>query len=123
MAVLLEIELDDPSDFLVIRETLTRMGHITSDDQFSLEQMCHILHKRGRYYVIHNKELMQLDGIAASLTYDDELVRNTIAFLLKKWGLCQLVDEDLEVLPVTDTRIKVVSFKEKSKWKLYCPVQ
>ncbi len=122
---LLEIKLDEPDDFLVVKETLTRVGIDRTEDNGgskTLEQVCHIFHRRGKYYLIHCNELRILNGVKSSLTEEDVLVRNTIAFLLNNWGLCRLL-EDVPVFPQEDRTITVVSFKDKQKWRLYTTIQ
>jgi hypothetical protein len=112
---LVEIRLKQPVDFLKVKETLTRIG--VGDDQV-LHQACHILHKRGRYYIIHYKELMLLDGDDVEMTDIETARRNTIAFLLNKWGLCEVVDTDLIRERLSHDQITIVPFKEKNDWKL-----
>lgn len=124
MAELLEIELSDPDDFLVIKETLTRMGiDLSEDNKKVLEQSCHILHKKNRYYILHTNELLSINGIKVILSMDDIIIRNTIASLLSKWGLCYLEDENIQTLPQSDGILKVVPFKDKKSWLLTSRVQ
>ena len=112
----LEIELRDPEDFLKIRETLTRIGHAVDENGVvTLIQICHILHKRGRYYITHYKELLELDGKPVVMTEDDIRQRNSIANMLDRWGLCDLIDPPPDSSP---EGIRVVPYKEKSGWKL-----
>lgn len=112
----LEIELNDPEDFLKIRETLTRIGHAVDDaGVVTLVQVCHILHKRGRYYITHYKELMALDGKPVIMSAEDVRQRDAIAIMLDRWGLCEIVDPPPDV---TSDGIRVVPFKEKNNWKL-----
>ena len=108
----LEIKLVEPDDFLKIRETLTRIGVASRKDKI-LYQSCHILHKQGRYFVVHFKELFALDGKQADLTENDLQRRNTVAKLLSDWGLITLLQPKLfdDVAPLS--QIKVLSFKEK----------
>lgn len=114
---LVEIRLKDPEDFLKIRETLTRMGVVTSTDPDVLNQVCHILHKRGRYYIMHYKELQALDGAEVQMTDEDIERRNVIAVLLSKWNLCDLVGEiDVDLTEFNDVR--VLSHAEKGDWEL-----
>lgn len=112
---MLEITLNEPDDFLKVRETLTRIG-IASRREKKLYQSCHILHKRGRYYIIHFKELFLLDGKLANLEQNDIERRNTIATLLSDWGLITLQKSGLECAPMR--QIKIIPFKEKDQWEL-----
>ena len=114
---MLEVVLNEPDDFLKVRETLTRIG-VASRKEKKLYQSCHILHKQGRYYIVHFKELFALDGKHANLTLNDVQRRNRIARLLADWGLISIVKEtDVEdIAPLN--QIKVLSFKEKDEWTL-----
>ena len=116
-ADLLEVSLNEPNDFLKIKETLTRIG-IASKKDNSLYQSCHILHKQGRYYIIHFKELFLLDGKVSNISENDIGRRNTITQLLSDWGLVGIVQpsqlKDLAPL----RQIKIVSFKDKENWNL-----
>lgn len=115
--ILLEINLDQPDDFLKIKETLTRIGIASMRDK-KLYQSCHILHKKGRYYLVHFKELFLLDGKPASFTEGDLARRNTIATLLSDWGLLTIVDGE-RAYPLAPTRqIKIISHREKTDWVL-----
>lgn len=114
---LLEVILPEPDNFLKIRETLTRIGIASRKDK-TLYQSCHILHKQGRYFITHFKELFALDGKEANITMGDIERRNTIANLLKDWGLLSIVDEAKADQRISLSQIKVVSFKEKSDWAL-----
>lgn len=116
---MLEVRLNEPDDFLKIRETLTRIGVASRKDQ-KLYQSCHILHKQGRYFIVHFKELFLLDGKPSNLLENDLQRRNTIATLLADWGLITLVDPSSaqDIAPLR--QIKVIPFKEKSQWEL-CP--
>jgi hypothetical protein len=117
-ALMLEVTLNEPDDFLKVRETLTRIGVASRHDN-KLFQSCHILHKQGRYFIVHFKELFLLDGKPSNLLENDIQRRNTIATLLSDWGLVQFsMEEALTKAPLR--QIKVVSYKEKSKWEL-CP--
>jgi|TARA_B110000977_G_scaffold20865_1_gene24935 hypothetical protein len=118
-ASMLEITLNEPDDFLKIRETLTRIGVASRKDQ-KLYQSCHILHKQGRYFIVHFKELFLLDGKPSNLLVNDIQRRNTIATLLSDWGLVTFVDSDCakDIAPLR--QIKVIPFKEKAEWQL-CP--
>lgn len=113
---LLEITLNEPDDFLKVRETLTRIG-VASRKENKLFQSCHILHKQGRYFIVHFKELFLLDGKKSNLEENDILRRNTIAQLLSDWGLVKLVKLDrLECAPLR--QIKIISHREKNDWEL-----
>mgnify|MGYP000091103961 FL=1 len=116
---MLEITLNEPDDFLKIRETLTRIGVASRKDQ-KLYQSCHILHKQGRYFIVHFKELFLLDGKPSNLLLNDIQRRNTIATLLSDWGLVTFVDEEQakDIAPLR--QIKVIPYKEKTEWQL-CP--
>ena len=107
----------DPEDFLKIKETLTRIG-ISGKNNTELYQSCHILHKRGKYAIVHFKELFLLDGKKSTYTDDDRKRRNTIAMLLEQWGLLKVVNPDIieEKIPVKS--IKIVPYKEKKNWEL-----
>lgn len=111
---MVEVRLKEPDDFLKIKETLTRIG-VESKASQTLYQTCHILHKRGKYYIVHFKELFALDGKEATLTVEDVERRNTIALLLGSWGLLSLV-ERLE--RVEGMSVKVVPFRDKPNWNL-----
>lgn len=110
---MLEVFLENPEDFLVVKETLTRMG-TPLDTPNSLMQCCHILHKRGRYYVAHVNELRALDGENTEMTDDDYAVRDSIALLLEKWGLCDMGDYE----PGRTVFVTVAPHREKSKWRI-----
>lgn len=116
---MLEIILNEPDDFLKVRETLTRMG-VSSRKEQKLFQSCHILHKQGRYFIVHFKELFLLDGKKSNLEENDIQRRNTIAQLLSDWGLITVVNtKDIaEQAPLR--QIKILSHKEKHEWEL-CP--
>jgi len=117
-AIMLEVTLNEPDDFLKVRETLTRIGVASRHDN-KLFQSCHILHKQGRYFIVHFKELFLLDSKPSNLLENDIQRRNTIATLLSDWGLVEFSqNEALQKAPLR--QIKVVSYKEKSKWEL-CP--
>lgn len=116
---MLEIVLHEPDDFLKVRETLTRIGVASRKDN-KLFQSCHILHKQGRYFIVHFKELFLLDGKKANLEETDIQRRNTIATLLSDWGLVDITNKP-ETLPCAPLRqIKIIPFREKSQWEL-CP--
>jgi hypothetical protein len=115
---MLEIILNEPDDFLKVRETLTRIG-VASRKEQKLFQSCHILHKQGRYFIVHFKELFLLDGKKANLEENDIGRRNTIATLLSDWGLVSFaIKAELTCAPLR--QIKIIPFKEKDKWEL-CP--
>ena len=116
---MLEVTLNEPDDFLKIRETLTRIGVASRKDN-KLFQSCHILHKQGRYFIVHFKELFLLDGKPSNLIENDIQRRNTITTLLSDWGLVTMVkpSQAKDVAPLR--QIKVIPFKEKSEWEL-CP--
>jgi len=112
----LEVRLNEPDDFLKVRETLSRIGVASRKDK-TLFQSCHILHKQGKYYIVHFKELFALDGKDTNLSENDIARRNTIANLLTDWGLVDVVGTSkIEAAPLS--QIKVISFKEKGEWKL-----
>ena len=114
---MVEVSLNEPDDFLKVRETLTRIG-VASRKEKKLYQSCHILHKQGRYYIVHFKELFALDGKHANLTINDVQRRNRIAQLLSDWGLISIVS-DTEVVDIAPlNQIKVLAFKEKQEWTL-----
>ena len=112
---MLEVGLKEPDDFLKVRETLSRIG-VASRKERKLYQSCHILHKQGRYYIVHFKELCALDGKKTNLSENDIARRNTIANLLGDWGLINIIGEVKEVAPLS--QIKVLSFAEKNEWTL-----
>ena len=118
-AVMLEVSLNEPDDFLKIRETLTRIGVASRKDQ-KLYQSCHILHKQGRYFIVHFKELFLLDGKPSNLIENDVQRRNTIATLLQDWGLINIMNPEVAKDLAPLRQIKVIPFKEKSQWEL-CP--
>jgi len=116
---LIEVTLNEKDDFLKVRETLTRIGVASKKDQI-LYQSCHILHKRGQYYVVHFKELFALDGKPTDISESDLARRNAIANLLEDWGLVKLVNaKQTEVPePIFLSQIKIISHKEKDDWQL-----
>lgn len=114
---LVEVKLKKPDDFLKIKETLTRMGVAPKGDK-RLYQSCHILHKQGRYFIVHFKELLALDGKETNFSKEDCQRRNTIAGLLSEWGLVNLLDEDMIKERAPISLIKIVPYKEKSEWIL-----
>ena len=115
--MMVEVLLNEPDDFLKVRETLTRIG-VASRKEKKLYQSCHILHKQGRYYLVHFKELFALDGKHANLTVNDVQRRNRITKLLSDWGLIGIVSEDavMDIAPLN--QIKVLSYKDKGDWIL-----
>jgi len=115
--IMVEVVLNEPDDFLKVRETLTRIG-VASRKEKKLYQSCHILHKQGKYYITHFKELFALDGKHANLTVNDMQRRNRIARLLSDWGLVSIVNEDdiADIAPLN--QIKVLSFRDKNDWIL-----
>jgi hypothetical protein len=113
----LEVTLVEPDDFLKVRETLSRIGVASRKDKI-LYQSCHILHKQGRYFIVHFKELFALDGKQADLTDNDIERRNTIAKLLSDWGLVDILDKERYFMTAPLSQIKVLSFKEKDEWTL-----
>jgi|TARA_S200002703_G_C3789820_1_gene243741 hypothetical protein len=116
---MLEVSLNEPDDFLKVRETLTRIG-VASRKEKKLFQSCHILHKQGRYFIVHFKELFLLDGKKSNLEEGDVARRNTIATLMSDWGLVTIQDEN-KAQPLSPLRqIKIIPFKDKQEWEL-CP--
>ena len=116
---MLEVSLNEPDDFLKIRETLTRIGVASRKDQ-KLFQSCHILHKQGRYFIVHFKELFLLDGKPSNLIENDLERRNTIATLLSDWGLVTILNEEVAQDCAPLRQIKIIPYKEKTQWEL-CP--
>ena len=114
---MLEVVLNEPDDFLKVRETLTRIG-VASRKEKKLYQSCHILHKQGKYFIVHFKELFALDGKHANLTINDVQRRNRITRLLAAWGLISIVKEEdcVDIAPLN--QIKVLSYKDKGLWQL-----
>ena len=112
---MLEISLKEPDDFLKVRETLSRIG-VASRKERKLYQSCHILHKQGRYFIVHFKELFALDGKETNLSENDIARRNTIAKLLDDWGLLKVLGDAEPVAPLS--QIKVLSYREKNEWTL-----
>ena len=115
---MIEVRLKEADDFLKVRETLTRIGIASRKDR-TLFQSCHILHKQGKYYIVHFKELFALDGKASNFSENDKARRNTIANLLAEWELISLADvSKTEELTVPLSQLKILSFKEKDEWEL-----
>ena len=115
---MLEISLSEPDDFLKIKETLTRIGVASKRESQTLFQSCHILHKQGRYFIVHFKELFMLDGKPSNFTSDDLARRNTIATLLSDWGLLDIVDESQATEKTSLRNIKIISHNNKKEWNL-----
>ena len=116
---MLEITLNEPDDFLKVRETLTRIGVASRKDN-KLYQSCHILHKQGRYFIVHFKELFLLDGKKSNLEENDVARRNTIATLMSDWGLVTIQNKAVSQPLAPLRQIKIISFKDKDQWEL-CP--
>lgn len=117
---LLEITLKNEDDFLKVKETLTRIG-VSSKKDKKLYQSCHILHKKGKYYIVHFKELFSLDGLPSDINESDIGRRNMIAKLLEEWGLLAVADKDkMNSILTPINQIKIIPFKEKQDWEL-CP--
>ena len=115
---MIEVTLNAKDDFLKVRETLTSIG-VASKKEKLLYQSCHILHKQGKYYIVHFKELFALDGKPTDITDNDLARRNTIALLLEDWGLVKLVNpKQVENLQVGLSQIKIIGFREKDDWEL-----
>lgn len=115
---LIEVKLKKEDDFLKVRETLTRIG-VASKKEKTIYQSCHILHKQGKYYIVHFKELFALDGKPSNFGDDDVARRNTIVNLLAEWGLVDLVDESKSADPVSPmSQIKILAYKEREEWNL-----
>jgi hypothetical protein len=118
-----EVKLAEPNDFLKIKETLTRMGIASKRDQ-TLYQSCHLLHKKGRYAIVHFKEMFALDGKPTNFSDEDKARRNTITNLLEEWGLLKVVDPEQNKEPrATLANIKIIPFREKKEWILMSKYQ
>ena len=118
LSTMVEVTLTNEDDFLKVRETLTRIGIASRKDR-TLYQSCHILHKQGKYYIVHFKELFALDGKPTNFDEADQSRRNTIANLLNEWGLIGLVDESKSAEPIAPlSQIKILPHKEKDEWNL-----
>lgn len=116
---MLEVYLSEPDDFLKIKETLTRIGVSSKREANVLFQSAHILHKQGRYFIVHFKELFMLDGKPSTFTHDDLCRRNTIAILLSDWGLLEIVNRSaIQQDTASLKQIKIISFKSKHEWQL-----
>lgn len=118
-SLMLEITLAEPDDFLKVKETLTRIG-IASRKDNKLYQSCHILHKQGRYFIVHFKELFMLDGKKSNLELADVQRRNTIATLLQDWGLVEIQNKEVATDCAPMRTIKIIGYKDKENWEL-CP--
>tara|TARA_Y100000361_G_scaffold123874_1_gene116702 strand:- start:740 stop:1138 length:399 start_codon:yes stop_codon:yes gene_type:complete len=114
---MVEVELKESDDFLKVKETLTRIG-VASRKEKILYQSCHILHKRGRYYLVHFKELFALDGKESSMVESDIGRRNAIARLLEEWGLIKIISDNTSTPLAPMSQIKVLPYKEKTEWEL-----
>jgi hypothetical protein len=115
---MVEVTLEKNDDFLKVKETLTRIGLASKKDN-TLYQSCHILHKQGKYYIVHFKELFALDGKPSDITENDIARRNTIANLLEEWELIDIVSQEQTDTPVVSlSQIKIIPFKEKNEWNL-----
>jgi hypothetical protein len=112
-----EVKLEDPDSFLKVKETLTRIGVASKKDK-KLYQSCHILHKRGKYYIVHFKEMFILDGKESTLSFEDIQRRNAIVNLLQDWGLLSIIDINKTVDKMSLSNIKILPFKEKNDWSL-----
>lgn len=115
---MLEVLLSEPDDFLKIKETLTRIGVSSKREHNTLFQSCHILHKQGRYFIVHFKELFMLDGKPSNFTLDDMCRRNTITTLLSDWGLLNIVDASRAEDKTSLRSIKIISHRDKREWNL-----
>ena len=114
----IEVSLKERDDFLKIKETLTRIG-VSSRKEKKLYQSCHILHKRGRYVILHFKELFELDGLKSDVSEEDIARRNTIVGLLEQWDLLDVLEEDDALEPkLSLAKMKIIPFKEKGEWEL-----
>ena len=114
---LIEVELEQPDDFLKVKETLTRIG-VASRKENKLFQSCHILHKQGKYYIVHFKELFALDGKPTNFSENDVARRNTIVTLLQEWGLIKHISGDIETHIAPMNQIKILAYSEKEEWEL-----
>lgn len=114
---MIEITLKKPEDFLKVKETLTRMGIANNKDKV-LYQSCHILQKKGLYYIVHFKEMLRMDGRQVEMTEEDEVRRDSIAWLLEDWGLIEIVPGQRTFMKDLTNNFRVISFKQKHEWKL-----
>jgi hypothetical protein len=115
---MLEVHLADPDDFLKVKETLSRIGVSSRREDNTLFQSCHILHKQGRYFIVHFKELFMLDGKPSTFTYEDQCRRNTIATLLSDWNLLSLANRAVISGTSSLKQIKIISYSDKPNWNL-----
>ncbi len=115
---MLEVSLSEPDDFLKIKETLTRIGVASKRDSQTLFQSCHILHKQGRYFIVHFKELFMLDGKPSNFSEEDLARRNTIATLLSDWGLLDVLNTERSLERTSLRNIKIISHRDKNDWNL-----
>lgn len=115
---MLEVSLNEPDDFLKIKETLTRIGVSSQKEENTLFQSCHILHKQGHYFITHFKELFALDGKPSTLTSNDIARRNTITTLLSDWGLLDIVNPEVMTEEAPLKQIKIISHRDKAEWNL-----
>ena len=115
---MVEVQLREPDDFLRVKETLTRIGVSSKREENTLYQSCHILHKQGRYFIVHFKELFLLDGKYSNFTANDRDRRNTIVTLLSDWGLVEIADEQMVQTTAPLKQIKILPFREKQYWNL-----
>ena len=115
---MLEIYLADPDDFLKVKETLSRIGVSSKRDANTLFQSCHILHKQGRYFIVHFKELFMLDGKPSTFTYEDQCRRNTITTLLSDWNLLSIANKEAIDGVSSLKQIKIISYSDKPNWNL-----
>ncbi|AUV63459.1 translation repressor protein [Shigella phage Sf25] len=114
---MIEITLKKPEDFLKVKETLTRMGIANNKDKV-LYQSCHILQKKGLYYIVHFKEMLRMDGRQVEMAEEDEVRRDSIAWLLEDWGLIEIVPGQRTFMKDLTNNFRVISFKQKHEWKL-----
>ena len=114
---MIEITLKKPEDFLKVKETLTRMGIANNKDKV-LYQSCHILQKKGLYYIVHFKEMLRMDGRQVEMTEEDEVRRDSIAWLLEDWGLIEIVPGQRTFMKDLTNNFRVISFKQTHEWKL-----
>lgn len=115
---MVEVLLNEPDDFLRIKETLTRIGISSKKEENTLYQSCHILHKQGRYFIVHFKELFMLDGRYSNFSENDRLRRNAIITLLSDWGLLEIVNSEQTRDQASIKQIKILPYREKNNWKL-----
>lgn len=114
---MIEIKLKNPEDFLKVKETLTRMGIANNKDKV-LYQSCHILHKQEKYYIVHFKEMLKMDGRQVEFTEEDETRRDSITWLLEDWGLIEIAQGQRSFMKELTNNFRVISFKQKHEWAL-----